>query len=356
MSETLYATNTENTNNEKCFAKSGYFSIDNKNAMNLKKVNHPDRALIYVDGMFRSVDSSGKEFFYCTYKILAQTIPVDEVDKAIFSEDEVTDVLVPVFDPAKKMFCGTEKSKAIIKLLGDNDCTFWDWGYSDAYPSKNNSREITSVFNGTAYTDIVRNYTKSCYDVSERSQIYMFVLGVSDRKDKHNMWKNSYSARVDLESVDSGYLRDLNEGELFNPLDLLSDDKSVKNKARSIIKQAIKKVNLVCDESLKCNVLQGIRLADDISLESGSGFCRKPFKATKRSLIKFKNYSIVHRDSSGDEGSDKEDSDDAVEYVEPKLKKKKYKKKKDIVAKEKKDIVSEAEESSFRLINPSLVK
>ena len=155
ISETLYAANNETTNNEKCFGKSGYFSVDNKNALNLKKINHPERTLIYIDGMYRSLDNNSKEFFYCVYKILAQTIPADEVDKEIFSEDDVTDVLVPMFDPTKKFFCGTEKTKAIIKILGDNDCTFWDWGYTESYPSKTMPREITSVFNGTAYSDIV---------------------------------------------------------------------------------------------------------------------------------------------------------------------------------------------------------
>ena len=282
MSETLYNSNKETTNNEKCFGKSGYFIIDSKNAMSLKKINHPDRALFYVDGMCRSVDNSGKEFFYCSYKVLSQAIPIDDGCESIWYKDEVTDVLVPVYDSTKKLFCGTEMSKAVISILGSEDCTFWDWGYADTYPSKTSSREINSAFSGTAYSDIVRNFNKSCYDVSEKSQIYMFVLPVSDRKDKHNTWKNSYSARIDLESVDSGYLRDLNGGELFNPSDLISSDLAIKNKARQIILKATKMINLVCDEALKSNVLQGIRLADDISLESGSALINKPFKATKK--------------------------------------------------------------------------
>ena len=38
LSETLYVNTTnECVNNEKCFAKNGYFAIDNKNSMSLKK-------------------------------------------------------------------------------------------------------------------------------------------------------------------------------------------------------------------------------------------------------------------------------------------------------------------------------
>ena len=241
----------------------------------------------------------------------------------------MTEVLVPVYDPTKKLFCGTEMSKAVIKVLGDEDCTFWDWGYTDTYPSKTSSREINSAFSGTAYSDVVRNFNKSCYDVSEKSQIYLVVLPVSDRKDKHNTWKNSYSARIDLESVDSGYLRDLNGGELFNPSDLISSNLTVKNRAREVIIKATKKINSVCDEALKSNVLQGIRLADDIALESSSALIKKPFKATKKSLMSFKNYGIRKRGlDTGVSSSSDDDDDDVevdVEVVGPKLKKKKQK-------------------------------
>ena len=327
ISETLYNCNKETTNNEKCFAKSGYFAIDNKNAMNLKKINHPDRCLLYIDGMYRSTDNSGKDFFYCVYKVLSQTIPVEGVDEWIASKDRLTDVLVPVYDQNKKLFCGTESSKALIKLLGDEDCTFWDWGYADTYPSKNSPREITSGFSGTAYSDVVRNFNKSCYDLNEKSQIYLVVLPVSDRKDKHNTWKNSYSARIDLESVDATYLRDLNGGEMYNPSDLTSSNMTVRNRARDVLLKATKTINLICDEALKSNVLQGIRLAEDVAIESGASLTRNPFKANKKSLMSFKNYSVSRQDF------DSGDSDEEVDIVPvPKKKKKVNKKKEDSAA------------------------
>ena len=79
LSETLCMNSKkeESSNNESCFAKKGFFSIDNKNAMNLPKVMHPDRTLYYVDQIYKSADSSGKEFYYATYKILLQILPVN---------------------------------------------------------------------------------------------------------------------------------------------------------------------------------------------------------------------------------------------------------------------------------------
>ena len=99
--------------------------------------------------------------------------------------------------------------------MGD-DCVFWDWGYSDSqYPSKRNPGEMD--FSGTAYSEMVKNLVKGCYDVNGKCKIYIVILPVTDRKDKHNIWKNSYSPRVDVENIDSTYLMKLNEGVDFDP-------------------------------------------------------------------------------------------------------------------------------------------
>ena len=69
--------------------------------------------------------------------------------------------------------------------------------------------------------------------------------------------------------------------------------------------------------------MQGISLADDISLESGSALIKKPFKATKKSLMSFKNYAIRKRGSDG--GVSSSDDDIEVDAEVPKKIKKKQK-------------------------------
>ena len=166
---------------------------------------------------------------------------------------------------------------------------------------------------------MVKNLTKSCYDTDLKSQIYVIILPVTDRKDKHNTWKNSYSARIDLESIDADYLRRLNGGELFDPSHLISDDNKEKSKAMEVMKAAISKLNSVCNESLKSNVLQGVRLAK----ESGdySDASDNPFKSGSNTLIEFNNY-IIKDDDEDDEGSVSDDNSAASPLLKKKRKNK----------------------------------
>ena len=284
---------------------------------------------MYIDQLYKSVDAAGKEFYYAAYKILGQLIPMKVHDKGIEDnlreKNRLIESTVAVYDSEKKKFSGTAKSTAVVKVLGDEGCSFWDWGYKDTYPSKNSPSEITSDFTGTAYGDVVKNLIKSCYDTDLKSQIYAIILPVTDRKDKHNTWKNSYSARVDLESIDAAYLRKLNGGELFDPTHLISDDHMEKGKAMEVMRQAIAKLNSVCNDSLKSNVLQGARLAKESGDYSESS--SNPFKSGSNTLIEFNSY-IIKGDEEEDEGNV---SDAAAGSPLPKKKRKNKVKEKKVV-------------------------
>ena len=75
------------------------------------------------------------------------------------------------------------------------------------------------------------------------SGIYIVSLPVSDTKDKHNTWKTFYSARIDLNSVDSVKLMELNSGKRFNPSDLKSKDKNIRERAVKFILSASEIIN-----------------------------------------------------------------------------------------------------------------
>ena len=97
------------------------------------------------------------------------------------------------------------------------------------------------------------------YNVEGKSEIYFVHLSTTDRKDKHNQYKENYSPRIDINSLDFSNLLKLNGDIRFNPADLLSSTESIRNKALTAMYKAMEISNKICDQSLKSNIMQGLR-------------------------------------------------------------------------------------------------
>ena len=83
-----------------------------------------------------------------------------------------------------------------------------------------------------------------------------------------------------MNGVDSVKLLELNFGKKFNPADLKSKNKNIRDTAVKVILEATKILNDMCDESLKSNILHGIRKQED----KNASLSNNAFRLNKKSM------------------------------------------------------------------------
>ena len=149
----------------------------------------------------------------------------------------------------------------LISILGDDAECFYDWGFKKgSYPSNQNKCLIPNGFTSKSYSGVIKNLKIGAYNVEGKSEIYFVNLSTTDRKDKHNQYRENYLPRIDINSLDFSNL--LKNGDIrFNPADLLSSTKS-RNKALTAMYKAVEITNNICDQSLKSNITQGLQNMD----------------------------------------------------------------------------------------------
>ena len=75
---------------------------------------------------------------------------------------------------------------------------------------------------------------------------------MSDRKDSHNLVRESIALRV--VQIPNDIITSYNNNQLFDLLDLESDDVKKVENARSVIRKMMKYINNICDISLERNI------------------------------------------------------------------------------------------------------
>ena len=185
------------------------------------------------------------EAIYLEYIILGQIMPVANPDPAIdfdtydFKQNECL-LYVPLYNTKNGLFRGLGKRPGYITLRGDNNETFYSYGY-DKEKSKllfcTMKQPIPNMFNCTCFK-------KHCqYLLNEKatdrlaSSLFMFLPSTIDRKEDILQYKDS----VNLHPIDALYddLKTLNNDKDFHPTEL---DFPVRSSILPLFYSYIKKV------------------------------------------------------------------------------------------------------------------
>ena len=154
------------------------FQTDGGFDLTIDKINVPDRTLFFGNDVIQSYsEKDKKDFFYLNSIILGQTIEIKDENEKV-GENEMF-ISVPIFDKNKK--CSIKKVKAITSKYGEENVSFYDFGYdNEKYPSQSLKKEIPSMISTTIYSIFKKNFADGLVDPEKLLQLYYFILPMTD--------------------------------------------------------------------------------------------------------------------------------------------------------------------------------
>ena len=215
---------SKESNTEKIWEEPGFFK-DQRVDLTIPKANFPENTLVYVSNGSISQMKDG-EAIYLQYVILGQIMPVANPDPAIdfdtydFKQNECL-LYVPLYNTENGLFRGLGKRLGYITLRGDNNETFYSYGY-DKEKSKllfcTMKQPIPNIFNCTCFKKHRQYLLNEKATDRLASSLFMFLPSTIDRKEDILQYKDS----VNLHPIDALYddLKTLNNGKDFNPVEL----------------------------------------------------------------------------------------------------------------------------------------
>ena len=100
--------------------------------LTLQKANFPELTLVYINQARVSLVKGGEKAIYCNYIILAQIMPLANIDPSInlvTYEPKENDVViyVPMYNTVTGLYYGLTKNLGMITLPGDTQERFFLW-------------------------------------------------------------------------------------------------------------------------------------------------------------------------------------------------------------------------------------
>ena len=123
--------NDPSKGSERIWLESGYFG-DQKAELTIQKANFSENTLIYVNQGYVSLVKGGGEAIYCDYIVLAQIMPMANIDPAINldtytpKDDEVI-IYTPMYNTVTGLYYGITKKLGLITLRCDTKEHFFIW-------------------------------------------------------------------------------------------------------------------------------------------------------------------------------------------------------------------------------------
>ena len=180
---------------ETIWQENGYFG-NFMSDFNIHKRDFPENALVYVNQAYLST-KDGEIIIYCQYVILGQIIalrnPPPDSGREIAENDHLVKLYVPRYGNSNGNFLHVKESVGYIMVRGDQDETFWSYGYDEEKSSLLycfSKQPMPNVFKGTSF---------NCYSnemLNERegfSKILFFLPSITDRREKINQYKDQVS-------------------------------------------------------------------------------------------------------------------------------------------------------------------
>ena len=112
----------------------GFFGVQ-RSDLTIPKANFPEFTLTYVNQARVSLVKGGEKALYCDFAILAQIMPLANIDPLINLDtyepkDNEVVIFVPMYNTVTGLYYGLSKKLGLITLRGDAQEHFFSYGYS----------------------------------------------------------------------------------------------------------------------------------------------------------------------------------------------------------------------------------
>ena len=161
---------------------------------NLKKVNYPESAILYVNQAYLTIKNY-KKIYYADFQIIGQIIealnPPEDVANYVCKEREVKFVR-PRYNPTTGEFFNLYEQIGFLIVRGDEDEHFLNYGFDENKSKLLYSfykRRIPNSFGGTLFTQHHIMFESGELN-TDFSKVYCFLLSITDRSKESNQFMN----------------------------------------------------------------------------------------------------------------------------------------------------------------------
>ena len=143
---------------ENIWVQSGFFG-EQRADLTIQKANFPEITLIYVNQTHVSLVKGGEKAIYCDFIILAQIMPLANIDPAInldtyVTKDDEVVIYTPMYNTITGLYHGLTKKLGLITLRGNTKERFYSYGYSKEKSSLlfcSMKSPLPNIFSSTAF-------------------------------------------------------------------------------------------------------------------------------------------------------------------------------------------------------------
>ena len=208
---------------ENIWLQPGFFG-EQRADLTIQKPNFPEITLTYVNQTHVSLVKGGEKAIYCDYVILAQIMPLANIDPLINLDtyepkDNEVVIYVPMYNTVSGLYHGLTKKLGLITLRGDAQERFFSYGYKEksALLYCSMKSPLPNTFSLTAF----KKHTQFLLDQNEvgskQSELFFFLPATLDRKEDFLQYKDN----VHLHPID------LSIDDLKNEMSVTSFDPSL---------------------------------------------------------------------------------------------------------------------------------
>ena len=252
----------------------------------LHKRDFPENALIYINQAYLSV-KDGEPIIYCDYIVVGQLLilknPPEEIDP---DNKNYIKLYLPAYNREQGKFWGVKECLAYIMLRGDEDESFFMYGYDSKKSSIlycYSKQLMPNVFKGTSFNSHhLHNVAEAKEDFSKT---FFYLPSVTDRKEKINQYKDQVSLiPVTCTLEDVGAYSPSGDYS-FNPADL---DVGTGNKKADLARRTVIEFFHNASKFSNSNLMQNVfALIKDKSLDQGKLDWAPSLPHSKADLGKF---------------------------------------------------------------------
>ena len=242
MFEISPASTQKQTTNIQYFENNGFFGEIDVGNDPLPKLNTPERTLFYINQAYENQDDKKDEtYFYNDVVVLGQEAEIGD-ESLLMEDDTTTEMFVPIYRDGE--YCGKKTVKGVVSVLNNYSTFFVDYGYKNGVtPSQQNKQILTPYFSSTAYPGMKKGF-KNGKIPKQKSHLFFYVTSTIDRNDPSDKFKQEYSPAVRTNMIPYEKFMQLNEDNVFDPSDLLSDDATKRENCATVIKKMMQKISV----------------------------------------------------------------------------------------------------------------
>ena len=224
-------TDDDSKGSERVWIDSGFFG-GQRAELTIQKANFPENCFCYINQVTVSLVKGGEKAVYCDYVVIAQIMPMENIDPAINLDSYVpkqNEVVIycPVYNTSTGLHRGITMKLCLVALRGDVEERFFSYGFHKEKSSVlycSMKSPLPNLFSCTAFEKHVPFLMDQNKNKVKSSGLFMFLPSTLDRKEDFIQWKDHVHLRPIDVTIDE--LVDVTGLQKIDPVILdLSDER-----------------------------------------------------------------------------------------------------------------------------------